>query len=61
MPTSAARAHFAGGASQPGRAHVLNADDRAGLHGFEAGFQQQFFQERIADLDIGALLLPTLR
>ncbi len=43
-----------------GRAHVLNADNRAGLHGFEAGFEQQFFEERIADLDVGALGLGGL-
>ena len=51
----AARAHFAGGAGQAGRAHVLNADDGAGLHGFEAGFEQELFEERIADLHIGPL------
>ena len=52
---AAAPAHLAGRAGQPGRAHVLNADDRAGLHGFEAGFQQQLLQERIADLHVGPL------
>ena len=51
----AARAHFAGGAGQPGRAHVLNADDGAGLHGFEAGFEQKLFQERVAYLNVGPL------
>src|SRR6185437_6189189 len=35
----AARPHFAGGASKPGGAHVLNADDGSGLHGFEAGLE----------------------
>ena len=57
---SAAAAHLAGGAGEPGRAHVLNADDRAGLHGFEAGFEQQLFQERIAHLHVGPLLLRFL-
>ena len=55
MPTCAARAHLAGGAGQPGGAHVLNADDGAGLHGFEAGFEQQLFQKGIADLHVGPL------
>ena len=54
-PDIAARAHLAGGAGQSGGAHVLNADDRAGLHGFEAGFEQQLFEKRIADLHIGTL------
>ncbi len=50
-----ARAHLAGRAGQSGRAHVLNADDGPGLHGFEAGFEQKFFEEWIADLHIRAL------
>ena len=54
-PTFAARAHLAGRTRQPGRAHVLNADDRARLHGFQAGFEQQLFQKRIAHLHIGPL------
>ena len=54
---AAARSHFHGGARQAGSAHVLNRDDRAGLHGFEAGFEQQLFHERIADLHVRALLL----
>ena len=52
---AAARAHLAGGAGQPGGAHVLNADDGAGLHGFEAGFEQKLFQKRIAHLHVGPL------
>src|SRR5271168_3235487 len=52
---AAARAHLAGRASQPGRAHILNANDGAGLHGFQTGFEQQFFEERISDLNIRAL------
>ena len=53
---AAARSHFHGGAGEPGSTHVLNGHYRAGLHGFEAGFEKQFFHEGIADLDIGALL-----
>ena len=52
---AAARAHLAGRAGQAGGAHVLNADDRAGLHGFKTGFEQKLFQKRIANLHIGAL------
>ncbi len=51
----AAGAHFAGGAGQPGGAHVLYADDGAGLHGFEAGFEQKLFEKRIAHLHVGPL------
>src|ERR1700722_3099280 len=36
---AAAPAHLAGRAGEPGRAHILNADDCAGLHGLEAGFE----------------------
>ena len=57
---SAAAAHLAGGAGEAGRAHVLNAHDGAGLHGFEAGFQQQLLHERIAHLHVGPLLLGFL-
>src|SRR5262249_37719584 len=57
---AAAPAHLAGGASEPGRAHVLNAHDGAGLHGFETGFDQQLFEERIAHLHVRALLLRFL-
>ena len=57
---AAARAHLAGGAGEAGRAHVLNADDGAGLHGFKAGFEQQLLHEGIADLDVGALGLGAL-
>ena len=54
---AAARGHFRRGARETRRAHVLNRDNRAGLHGFEAGFEQQLFHEGIADLDVGAFLL----
>ncbi len=52
---AAAPAHLAGGTGQAGRSHVLDADHRAGLHGFQAGFEQQLLQERIADLHVGTL------
>ena len=58
---AAARAHLAGGAGEAGCAHVLNADDGAGLHGFKAGFEQQLFHEGVADLDVGPLRLRCLR
>ena len=61
MPVPAAAAHLAGGAGEPGGAHVLNADDRAGLHRFEARFEQQLLHERIAHLHVGPLLLAILR
>ena len=51
----AASAHFAGGAGKPGSAHILNADDGAGLHGLKAGFEQQLFQKGIAHLHVGPL------
>src|SRR5450631_954503 len=54
---AATRAHFTGGAGEPGRAHILNADDCASAHRLQAGFQQQLLHERIADLDVGPLLL----
>ena len=50
-----ARAHFATRAGEAGGAHVLNADDQAFLHGFEAGFEKQLLHERIADLNVGPL------
>src|ERR1035437_5948047 len=53
----AAAAHLAGGAGQTGGAHILNTDDGAGLHGFEAGFEEKFLHEGIAHLHVGALLL----
>ena len=54
-PGAAARAHLAGRAGQPGGAHVLYSNDRAGLHRFQAGFEQQLLEERISDLNIGPL------
>ena len=52
---AAAVAHLAGGAGQPGRTHVLNAEDRSGSHRLQASFEQQLFEERVADLDVRPL------
>jgi hypothetical protein len=57
---AAAPAHLARGAGQARRAHILNANDRPSLHRFKAGFEQQFFEERIADLHVRALGLGSL-
>src|ERR1017187_3383130 len=57
---AAAGAHFAGGASEASRPHILDANDRAGLHGLETSFKQELFHEGVADLDIGALRLGAL-
>ena len=54
---AAARGHFHSGAGEAGSAHVLNRDDRPGVHGFQAGFEQQFLHEGVADLYIRTLLL----
>ena len=37
---AAARGHFHGGAGESGGSHVLNRDNRAGLHGFETSLKQ---------------------
>ena len=50
-------AHFDRRAGQPRGTHVLDGDDGAGLHEFEAGFEQAFFGERVADLNGGTLFL----
>ena len=57
---AAARGHLARCARESRRAHVLNRDDCARLHRFEARFEQQLFHERIADLHVGPLLLRFL-
>jgi len=57
---SAARGHLGTGTGQPRGAHILNRDDGARAHGFEAGFEQKFFEERIADLHVRAFLLRLL-
>ena len=58
----AARAHLAGGAGQPRRAHVLDAEHRAGLqtHRLQAGLQQQLLHKRVAHLHVRPLLLAAL-
>ena len=48
------RAHFDGGGGEAGGAHILNRDDGTRLHQFEAGLQQEFFGERVANLNGGA-------
>ena len=53
-------AHFDGRTGQARRAHVLNGDDGAGCHQFEAGFQQAFFGKGVADLNGRALFLDLL-
>ena len=50
-------AHLDRRTGQPRRAHVLDGDDAALGHDFKAGFEQQLFRERIADLHGRALLL----
>ena len=47
---AAARSHFRRRAGQPGRAHVLDPDQRVGAHHLQAGFEQELLHERIADL-----------
>ena len=56
---AAARAHLAGGTGEAGSAHILNAHDGAGLHGFKTCFEQQLLHERVADLHVGALGLSS--
>ena len=54
-PAPAPGGDFGGGTGQPGGAHVLDGDQRVALHEFEAGLQQEFLQERVADLHRGPL------
>jgi hypothetical protein len=51
----ALRRHFDGRRREARRAHVLNADDRVRRHQFEARFDEQLFEEGIADLHGRAL------
>jgi hypothetical protein len=53
---AAARAHLARRAREPGGTHVLDADQRVGLHQLEAGLEQQLLHERIANLNGRPLL-----
>ena len=55
-----ARAHLASRTRKSCRAHILNADNGSGLHGFETSFEQQLLQKRIADLHVGTLRLRSL-
>ena len=47
---AAARSHLGRRAGQAGRPHVLDADERVGLHHLEARLEEQLLHERIADL-----------
>ena len=47
---AAARSHLGRRAGQPRGAHVLDADERVGLHHLETRLEQQLLHERIADL-----------
>ena len=49
--------HLHAAAGQPGGAHVLDGDDGVGGHQLEAGLDEEFLDEGVADLDGGALLL----
>ncbi len=49
-PQVALSAHFDRRGGEARRAHVLDRDDGAGLHQFEARLEQQLFGERITDL-----------
>ena len=59
MPVPPRGSHFHGRAGEATpRAHVLDGHDCAGLHGFEASFEQKLFQQKgIAHLHVGPLLL----
>ena len=52
--------HLGRRAGQPGRAHVLDADDETAVHDLEAGLEEELLLERIADLDVGPLVLGLL-
>ena len=62
---AAARSHLRRRTGQAGRAHVLDADERVGLHQLEARLEQQLLHERIADLHrrplLGRLLVELRR
>ena len=45
---------------EAGSPHVLDADDRVLGHELEAGFDQELFGERVADLNGGALFVGTV-
>ena len=52
--------HLDGGGGQARRAHVLDRHDGVGRHQLQAGLQQQFLGERVADLHGRALLLAVV-
>ena len=60
MPAPPLRRHFDRRGGEARRAHVLDGDDRVGRHQLEAGFDQQFLGERVADLHGRALLVAVL-
>ncbi len=53
-------AHFHGRAGEARRTHVLDGNDGARGHEFEAGLEQALFGEGVADLDGGALFLDVV-
>ena len=53
---AAARSHLGRRTGQTGGAHVLDADERVGLHHLEARLEEQLLHERIADLHRRPLL-----
>lgn len=55
--STATAGRFAGGTSQPGRAHVLNSGDCVAGQKFQTCLEQKLFLERIAHLDGGTILL----
>ena len=52
--------HLDAGGGEAGGAHILDGDDGVGRHQFQAGFDEEFFGEGVADLDGGALFLAVL-
>ena len=56
-PEPALAGHLDRRGGQARGAHVLDRDDRVACHQFEAGFDQELFGERVADLHGRALLL----
>ena len=58
---AAPASHLTGGRGESRRAHVLNGNDGACLHGLNAGFQQEFFEEGVAHLNVGAFLFRLFR
>src|SRR5688572_5296162 len=53
--SAAARPHFAARTGKSGGSHILDADNKAFLHGLQTSLEQQLFHERIADLNVGPL------